>query len=191
MPPARTRIGAHQIALLGATALIGLALAAGPALANMTDSPTPPPAPSSDKKKNDKKTNAPKPDEKKNQKQSGQQFLDNYKVAYKLIKGGKYQAGIDAMLALGQDDHPDVATSIGYAWRKLHQYDKSKYWYDKALAADPNHVLTLSYYGMLYVEQGDKATARQYLQRIALLCGNTSCEPYEDLEQVIAGKAHY
>ncbi|HZS64726.1 MAG TPA: tetratricopeptide repeat protein [Xanthobacteraceae bacterium] len=182
-----------RIGFFAATALVGFALVAGPALADMTDKPTPPPAPSSDNtKKDEKKTNAPKQDNKKKKpEQTGQQFLDNYKVAYRLIKSGKYRPGIEAMRALGQDDHPDVATSIGYAYRKLHQYDQAKYWYDKALAADPNHVLTLSYYGMLYVEQGDKATARKLLQRIATLCGNTSCDPYEDLEQVIAGKAHY
>jgi tetratricopeptide (TPR) repeat protein len=31
---------------------------------------------------------------------------------------------------------------LGYASRKLGRYDDAKYWYDKALAADPNHALT-------------------------------------------------
>jgi tetratricopeptide (TPR) repeat protein len=38
-----------------------------------------------------------------------------------------------------------VATLIGYASRKLGRYDDAKYWYDKALAADPNHAVTWSY----------------------------------------------
>jgi tetratricopeptide (TPR) repeat protein len=50
---------------------------------------------------------------------------------------------------MGYDDNADVATLLGYASRKLGRYDDAKYWYDKALAADPNHALTWSYYGML------------------------------------------
>ncbi len=116
----------HQIALLGATALIGFALAAAPALADMKENSTPPPA--SDKKKDDKKTDekktttdpkAPDSGQPKQGKQSGQQFLDGYKVAYDFIKSEKYETGIAAMLALHQDNHPDVATSVGFAWRKL------------------------------------------------------------------------
>jgi len=182
---------AHQVALLGAAALIGFALAAGTALADMKEDPTPPPA-SSDKKKTDKKkTNAPTTGQEKKDKQSGQQFLDGYKLAYGLIKEEKYEAGIAAMLALGQDEHPDVATSVGFAWRKLGDYDKAKFWYDKALAADPKHVVTLSYYGMWHAEQGNVLKAKDFLQKIALLCGNTTCEPYKNLDGVIDGKFTY
>lgn len=38
----------HQILLLGAAALLGFALAASPALADMNDNPTPPPIPAAD-----------------------------------------------------------------------------------------------------------------------------------------------
>ncbi len=190
----------HQIALLGATALIGFALAAAPARADMKEDPTPPPA--SDKKKDDKKADekktttdpkatTPSTGQPKQGKQSGQQFLDGYKVAYGLIKSEKYEAGIAAMLALGQDNHPDVATSIGFAWRKLGSYDKAKFWYDKALAADAKHVVTLSYYGMWHAEQGNALKAQDYLQKIAMLCGNNTCEPYKNLKGVIDGKFTY
>src|SRR5918994_5569640 len=89
----------HKILLLGAAALLGFALAAGPALADMKDNPTPPPAPAADKKKTDakKKTNAPATGQQKKDKQS--QFLDGYKIAYDLIKSEQYELGIAAMLA--------------------------------------------------------------------------------------------
>lgn len=188
----------HQIALLGATALIGFALAARPALSDMKETPTPP---ASDKKADDKKKadekktttdpKAPGTEQIKPGKQSGQQFLEGYKVAYGLIKSEKYEDGIAAMLALGQDNHPDVATSIGFAWRKLGSYDKAKFWYDKALAADAKHVVTLSYYGMWHAEQGNALKAQDYLQKIAMLCGNNTCEPYKNLKGVIDGKFTY
>ena len=124
----------HKIFLIGGAALLGFALAAGPALADMNDNPAPSPAPSGDKKNTDKK----KPPT------TGSQFLDGYKAAYGLIKSEKDEDGIAAMLALGQDDHPDVATSVDFAWRKLGDYDKAKIWYDRAPKADPVHVVTLS-----------------------------------------------
>jgi tetratricopeptide (TPR) repeat protein len=178
--------------LLGATALIGLALAAGPVLADMKENPTPPPAkPAGDKKTDDKKSTAPTTGQQKKDKQSELQFRDGYKVAYDLIKAEKYEAGIDAMLALGQDEHPDVATSVGFAWRKLGDYDRAKIWYDKALAVAPTHTVTLSYYGMWYAEQGNVLKAEDFLQKISLVCGGTDCEPYKNLKGVIDGKFTY
>ena len=80
---------------------------------------------------------------------SADDFLKAYHAAYALIYDkGDYDAGIAALRAMGYDDNPDVATTIGYASRRLGRYDDAKYWYDKALAADPNHVTTWSYYGM-------------------------------------------
>ena len=33
-----------------------------------------------------------------------------------------------------------MATLLGYASRKLGRYDDAKYWYEQALAADPNFI---------------------------------------------------
>lgn len=187
-----------RLSLLGATALIGLALV-NPVWADMKDDPVAPPPPASSKKADDKKasdkagdkkTNAPAP-MKKNDKKSGQEFLDGYKVAYDLIQSGQYEAGIAAMHALGRDEHADVATSIGFAWRKLGQYDQSKVWYDKALATDPKHVVTLSYYGMWHAEQGNALKAEDFLKKIRVACGGTECQPYKNLKGVIEGKFTY
>ena len=74
--------------------------------------------------------------------------------------------GIAAMKALGYDDHPDVAGSIGFADAKLEIWPRARNWYSKALAADPNHVATLGNSGALYAAQGDLAKARADLDRI-------------------------
>lgn len=191
-----TRSRKHQIVLLAAAALLGFALAAGPALADMKEDPTPPPppAPTDDKKKTDTiKNEAPTAgQQKKKKKQDKQsQFLDGYKLAYGLIKAEKYEEGIAAMHALGHDDHPDVATSVGFAWRKLGNYDKAKLWYDRALKANPVHTVTLSYYGMWHAEQGNVLKAEDFLQKIAMICGGNDCEPYKNLKGVIDGKFTY
>jgi tetratricopeptide (TPR) repeat protein len=75
-------------------------------------------------------------------------FIAGYKAAYALIyEKGDYEAAITALRALDHDDNADVANLIGYASRKLGRYDDAKVWYERSLAADPNHAVTWSYYG--------------------------------------------
>ena len=132
------------------------------------------------------KKRAPKPA------QAAEQFLQGYRAAHALIyQKGDYAAGIAALKALGQDQHADVANLIGYASRKLGRYDDAKTWYEKALASDPNHARTWSYYGMWHAEQGNRLKAEDYLQKVASICGNTTCREYTELKGVIEGTATY
>jgi len=151
-----------------------------------TDSP--PPADDSKKKKKKKDNSV---IEQQEQQLAQEKFLREYRAARQLILDGQYEAGITAMHALGRDDHPDVANYIGYANRKMGNYDQSKIWYEAALKADPNHVRTWSYYGMWHMEQGNRLKALDNLQKVQLICGNTSCEEYRQLKDVIDGKATY
>lgn len=125
------------------------------------------------------------------QQQADAKFLQGYRAARQLILTGDYKAGIAAMHALGRDEHPDVANYIGYSYRRMGDYADAKVWYEKALAADPNHVRTWSYYGMWQMEQGNRLKALDDLQKVKLICGDTSCEEYRQLKAVIDGKASY
>jgi tetratricopeptide (TPR) repeat protein len=128
---------------------------------------------------------------KKNDKSSSKDFIDGYHAAYALIYDkDDYQAGIVALRALDHDDNADVATLLGYANRKLDRYDDAKYWYDKALAADPKHALTWSYYGMWHAEQGNVLKAKDDLEQVRLICG-TECKEYVALKEVIDGTRSY
>jgi len=147
------------------------------------------PPPSDDGKKKKKKDN--NAIEQQEQQLAQEKFLRDYRAARAMILDGNYQGGIAAMHAIGHDEHPDVANYIGYAYRKLGDYNDSKIWYEKALAADPNHVRTWSYYGMWQMEQGNRLKALEDLQKVQLICGNTSCEEYRQLKEVIDGKATY
>jgi tetratricopeptide (TPR) repeat protein len=128
---------------------------------------------------------------KKKEQRSQQELREQYDRARALIKDGQYEAGIAAMLALDHDDNPEVANFIGYASRKLGRYEDSKQWYERALAADPNHVRTWSYYGAWHAEQGNRLMAQDYLEKVRLICGNTECEEYTLLKGVIEGTATY
>ncbi len=108
-----------------------------------------------------------------------------------MILAGQYQAGIAAMHALGRDEQPDVANYIGYSYRRMGSYDQSKVWYERALASDPDHVRTWSYYGMWQMEQGNRLKAEDDLQKVKLLCGSTNCQEYLQLKAVIDGTGSY
>lgn len=168
----------RSFGLFAATALIGFALAIGPALSDGGDSNSGP-VPGSGEKGKDKKD-----------KKSELQLRDGYLKARAMIIDGKYKAGIAELRALNYDDSPDVANYLGYANRKLGDYQAAKYWYEKALASDPNHVRTWQYYGMLQVERGNMLKAAEHLQKIKELCG-TECKEYADLKSAMEGHVRY
>ena len=148
-----------------AVPMINSAKAAG------SDSPSPSTDSTKDKKKkNDKSSSIDDP-----------KFIDGYRTAYTAIYDRHdYTSAIAQLKALGQDDRADVANLIGYSYRKLGDYKLSQVWYERALKADPNHVLTWNYYGLWQIEQGNRDQASYHLNRIAAICG-TGCEEYRSL----------
>jgi tetratricopeptide (TPR) repeat protein len=179
--------------LLTAAILIG-AIAGVPTIAAAIEgaSPAPPTASQSTAPSGPKKAHTKKPKSGSQHTGSAEDFLAGWRVAYGLIYDqSDYTAGIAALHALGYDNNPDVATLIGYASRKLGRYDDAKYWYDKALAADPNHALTWSYYGMWQAEQGNVLKAKDDLEKVQAICGNTECREYQALKDVIDGTRTY
>jgi tetratricopeptide (TPR) repeat protein len=118
-----------------------------------------------------------------------QQPASNFQSARALILQGKYEAGIAAMKALGYDDHPDVASSIGFGYARLGNLGEARAWYNKALAANPSQLSAWNYSGALNVAQGDIAKARGDLERIKAICGGTTCREYQELDALIAAKA--
>jgi len=153
-------------------------------------SPSPSPQPTATTDKPAKKSSKKKATKQK-EKKSEQQFINGYKAAHAIIyQQHDYAAGIAALKALGHDENPDVANLIGYSSRKLGRYDDAKVWYERALAADPKHSRTWSYYGMWHAEQGNLLKARDHLAKVEALCG-TTCRDYVELKEVIEGTRVY
>jgi tetratricopeptide (TPR) repeat protein len=173
----------HRFGILVASLLIAASFGIGTARAVGPDEPPPPPKPADDKK-NTK-------DDKKAAERLSQHFLDGFRRAQTLIYDARdYAAGIAALRALGHDEHADVANLIGFASRKLGRYDDAKHWYEQALAADPNHSRTWSYYGMWHAEQGNMLKAQDHLEKVRLLCG-IDCKDYRELKGVMDGTSTY
>ncbi len=175
--------------LLATTCFAVAVIAPDSARAVSNDPPTPVQSQSTTAPKDTTKTK--KKRAKKSQKQSEQRFLKGYSSAYAMVyTQHDYGGGIAALKALGHDNHPDVANLIGYSSRKLGRYDDAKLWYEKALAADPKHARTWSYYGMWHAEQGNVLKARDHLAKVETLCG-TGCREYVELKEVIEGTRVY
>src|ERR1700681_1685248 len=108
-------------------------------------------------------------------------FSQGYRAAYATIYDrNDYAAAIEQLKALGDRKGPRLANLIGYSYRKLGDYKLSQVWYERALKADPNHVLTWQYYGLWQIEQGNRQQAQYHLSRIAAICG-TDCDEYRSL----------
>ncbi len=174
----------RYLTVIATAALLVTAVGMKPIYAAGTDTP---PTTEDDKKKEKKGSMI---DEQARQ-LAHAKFLQDYRAARELILAGQYKAGIAAMHALGRDEHPDVANYIGYANRKMGEYDQSKIWYEAALKADPNHTRTWSYFGMWQMEQGNRLKAEDFLAKVNTLCGNTTCKEFVELKAVIDGTASY
>lgn len=189
----------QRISRLAAIAAIAFAMS-GQAIAMSTDEPAKPadatdkkdvkPADSKAEKPTDAKPSDAKPADAKDKK-SDLDFRKGYKLAYDAVYDRQdYATAIKVLHTLGRDDHPDVANLIGFASRKLGRTEDAKVWYEKALAADPNHSRTWQYFGMWHLERGDRLTAEQHLERIRLICGE-GCEEFTSLRSALAGDMTY
>lgn len=174
----------RQLPVIAAAALLVTAVGLKPVHAAGTDTPT-------DDKKKEKKGGAIDDLQQQQLAKAYDSFLRGYRAAREMILAGQYDKGIAAMHALGRDDNPDVANYIGYANRRMGHYEQSRIWYEIALKADPNHTRTWSYYGMWQAEQGNRGKAKEYLTKVASLCGNTTCQEYVELKAVIDGTGTY
>jgi tetratricopeptide (TPR) repeat protein len=171
-------------AILASSVTVSMTALPKLALAVETNNPAPPSSGSTQQPSGSTKS-------KKKKSSSAEDFLKDWHKAYALVYDKQdYEGGITVLRAMGYDDNADVATLIGYASRKLGRYDDAKVWYERALAADPDHALTWSYYGMWQAEQGNILKAKDDLQKVASICG-TTCHEYTALKAAIDGTVTY
>ena len=108
-----------------------------------------------------------------------------YERGRQLALAGHYQEALTALNAVKAPGTMTL-TMIGYATRKLGDYDQGLAWYAKALVLDPNNVNTREYLGEAYAEKGQLDLAKAELIKVGAVCG-TTCEQYQDLSKAIAG----
>lgn len=88
-----------------------------------------------------------------------------------------------------QPRNADALNLYGRSLREKGRMAEAERWYLKALKLQPSHLGANEYLGELYVKTGQMAKATARLKALATICGNTTCEEYQDLARAIAGKA--
>ncbi len=109
-----------------------------------------------------------------------------YKQAVAEINEGHYTQAIAFLKHSAKQigPHPDILNYLGYANRKLGNYDTAIRYYREALAINPEHLGANEYLGELYAELGDLDRARVQLATLDRLCA-FGCPEHEDLARQI------
>ena len=110
-----------------------------------------------------------------------------YVSAVSLINEKRYPEAIamleDALWTTGP--HPDVLTYLGFANRKLQNFNVAEAYYRDALEIAPRHRGALEYYGELKLERGDISGATAHLAKLENICG-FGCQEADELRRWIA-----
>jgi Flp pilus assembly protein TadD len=82
----------------------------------------------------------------------------------------------------------DVQNLLGYSYRKRATPDLARSFehYNNALKLDPNHKGAHEYIGEAYLMDKKPAEAEKHLARLEAICGNKTCDEYQDLAKSIA-----
>ncbi len=107
--------------------------------------------------------------------------------AKKLIKKEKYIRAI-GKLEKAQREEPnnaDIFNYLGFAHRKIGDYENSKIFYKEALAIQPDHKLALEYQGELFLTLRDINSAQSNLRKLEALCPQ-GCDELKDLGNAVS-----
>jgi Flp pilus assembly protein TadD len=98
------------------------------------------------------------------------------------IEAGEPAAALKELRPLLKQDafEADVFNLMGYAYRKLGDFEQSRIHYSRALSLDPKHKGALEYMGELELQVGDEAAAQALLKRLKDACPD-GCEELDDL----------
>ena len=115
------------------------------------------------------------------------------KRAKKLEKKGKiekankrYKKALEHLIKSNKEkpNQPDTLNYLGFATRKLGDYEKGEEYYLLGLQIDPDHKGINEYLGELYVVTDRIDLAKERLSVLK----NCNCEEYKELKEIIEGK---
>lgn len=86
-------------------------------------------------------------------------------------------------------DDADVLNLLGFASRRMADFDAARGYYDRALAINPSHRGALEYLGELELQLGHRVEAAALEARLAALCPD-GCEELDDLRAAIAASGN-
>ena len=103
------------------------------------------------------------------------------------IKAKKWKTAVSILkkIVAKSPGNADALNLLGYSLRKTGDTRNAQGFYLKALKIEPSHKGANEYLGELYVEIGQLKKAQQRLKALEAICGNTTCEEYQDLAKFI------
>ena len=111
-------------------------------------------------------------------------------VARKAIQAKDWSKALFELDKAAREDprNADVHNLLGYTWRKRSSPDLAKAieHYNTALRLNPNHKGAHEYIGEAYLMDRKPQEAEKHLARLETICGNKTCEEYQDLFKSIA-----
>lgn len=111
-------------------------------------------------------------------------------LARQAIQARDWSAALRELRAAAREapQNADVHNLLGYSYRKRARPDMGKAFehYQAALRIDPRHKGAHEYIGEAYLMEKRPQQAEQHLAELERICGNRSCEEYQDLARAIA-----
>lgn len=117
---------------------------------------------------------------------SSQEAAEQLDRAETMIESGDFRGAIPVLqdIVESDEDNADAYNYLGFAYRNIGEYDRSRRYYDKALSIDSQHKGAREYLGELYLKLDQLDKAEQQLARLDEICPY-GCEEYDELAQAI------
>tara|TARA_B100000427_G_scaffold323946_1_gene328204 strand:+ start:783 stop:1274 length:492 start_codon:yes stop_codon:yes gene_type:complete len=133
------------------------------------------------------------PGESKVKKSNYEQAAQHIKWAKKYEKKGKtkkatkrYEKALKLLIKANKEKplQADTLNYLGFATRKLGDYENGEKYYLQGLQLEPNHIGINEYLGELYVATNRIELAKERLEVLK----SCNCEEYDELKEIIEGK---
>ena len=111
----------------------------------------------------------------------------DFAAGKRAIGAGDWEGAIKALTNAGLRDarNADIQNYLGYAYRRLRQFDPAMQHYQRALSLNPRHRSAHEHLGEAHLAQGDLANAKEHLAALEQIC-LIPCDEYDDLQRAIA-----
>lgn len=103
------------------------------------------------------------------------------------LAAGDWNAAVAALtpLVMRDDRNADAQNYLGYAYRRLRQFEPAFGHYRQALALNPRHRGAHGHIGEAYLASGNLTSAKEHLAALERIC-LVPCEEYDHLKAAIA-----
>ena len=111
----------------------------------------------------------------------------DFTAGKRALAGGDWAAAINILTpaALRDDRNADIQNYLGYAYRRLRQFESALAHYQKALALNPRHRSAHEHLGEAHLALSNLPKAEEHLAALEQIC-LIPCGEYDDLKHAIS-----